>query len=205
MTLLTAVAALVAGALPAASAKPEPEPRRLALHHPYWSAGLRLGGAMPLGDLAIYNGAGPSAGLDLAYQGTAEVATAFYLAYSTQPYKLGGQATPLNTLGLGVRLMYELTRVEAVNAWVGAGGGYYLVQRTRQNLKQPVVIPLQYEAGAESTGGLGLGLWAGSAYQWSPSLALTLELGLVSIGLAGGTADTVTLGLPALGLRYDFF
>lgn len=213
-TLLIALLAL-AGSLSAASPydQPTPEPtptpipadsKWFAFHKPYWSLGMKGGGALPLGELSTYNGTGPFGGVDLIYQGTRDLGTNFFFSYSSQPYKLGGGATPLNNIGLGVRLLYQVMQVEALNAWIGAGGGYYITQRTRQVLVQPVTTPVKYAAEQQNTGGLGLSFCFGTSYLITDNLAFTIDLSVVNIALAGGTADSVSIGTPALGLRYDF-
>jgi hypothetical protein len=194
----------LAPAVWSAPAEPAADAKWFAFHKPYWALGIKGGAALPLGELATYNGAGGSFGATLTYQGTREVGTDFFVTYSTQPYKLGGGATPLNNVGLGVRLAYELMRVEALSAWVGAGGGYYMTQRTRQVLKQPVSTPVQYEAQAQDSSGLGLSFSFGASYLMTRALALTLDVSLLNIALAGGTADSIMIGMPSAGLRYDF-
>lgn len=192
---------------PTPSPTPTPIPadaKWFAFHKPYWSLGLKGGAALPLGELSTYNGTGGYGAVDVIYQGTRELGTDFFVSYSTQPYKVGGGASNLNNIGFGVKLLYQVMQVEALNAWVGAGAGYYLTQRTRQVLKQPVVSPPQYTAEAQNTGGLGLGFCFGTSYLMTENLALTLDLNLVNVSLAGGTADSITLGHPALGFRYDF-
>lgn len=203
-TLCLVAAAGAAWGAPAQAPRPGKPVKWFALHKPYWSLGLKGGASLPLGELALYNGAGGSFGASLIYQGTRQVGTDFFVTYSSQPYKLGGGATPLNNTGVGVRLIYEVMRVEALNAWVGAGGGYYFTQRTRQVLKQPLTTPLQYAAEAQVAGGLGLAFGFGSSYRVTSALAVTLDVNLLNIALAGGTADSIALGIPSLGLRYDF-
>jgi hypothetical protein len=190
---------------PVATPTPVPaDTQWFAFHKPYWSLGLKGGGALPLGNLSTYNGTGPSAGLDLIYQGTRKLGTDFFALYSTQPYKLGGGASPLNNLALGLKLLYEVTQVEALNAWVGAGAAYVLTQRTQQVLRQPVTTPVQYDPTVQNTGGLGLLFCFGSSFLMTDHVALTMELNVINVALAGGTGDSVLLGLPQAGLRYDF-
>lgn len=197
--------------LPAADVTPSSSPtpiptdaKWVAFFKPYWSLGLKGGAAVPLGELSTYNGSGGLGGADILYQGTRQIGTDFFFLYSTQPYKLGGGATPLNNTGIGVRLLYEVMHVEALNAWVGAGGGYFLTQRTRQVLVEPVTTPPTYKAADQNSGGLGLVFCFGTSYRMTRSLALTLDVSVANVALAGGTADNIALGLPSIGLRYDF-
>jgi hypothetical protein len=200
--LLFSAAVLRAGAL--TSTAEAGDAKWFAFYKPRWSVDLKGGGALPLGDLATYNSTGSSVGADLIYQGTRSVGTDLFISYSSQPYKLGGGASPLNNLGFGLKLLYEVMRVEDLNAWIGAGAGYYLTQRTRQVLVTPVTTPVQYTADSQSTGGLGLLFCFGTSYNMSRHVAITLDVSLVNIALSGGTADSITLGLPTAGLRYDF-
>lgn len=198
-------AAYAAEVAPSPSPTPIPaDAKWVAFFKPYWSLGLKAGAALPLGELSTYNGSGGLGGADLLYQGTRQVGTDFFFLYSTQPYKVGGGATPLNNTGIGVRLLYEVMRVEALNAWVGAGGGYFLTQRTRQVLVEPVTTPPSYQAAGQNSGGFGLVFCFGTSYMMTRTLALTLDVSLANVALAGGTADNIALGLPSIGLRYDF-
>lgn len=202
---IIAILALLSTAASAAEPAGVPaDAKWFAMYKPYWSVGLKGGAALPLGDLATYNGSGSSFGADVIYQGNRTVGTDFFVSYSSQPYKLGGGASPLNNLGFGIKLLYEVMHVEALNAWVGAGAGYYLTQRTRQVLVQPVTTPVQYTAETQSTSGLGLLFCFGTSYLMTRSLALTVDVNVVNVALSGGTADSVTVGMPAGGLRYDF-
>lgn len=197
---------LLAAALVRAE-KPQNEPadaKWFAFYKPYWSLGIKGGAALPLGDLATFNGSGSSFGADVIYQGTRTVGTDLFVSYASQPYKLGGGASPLNTLGFGIKVIYEVMHVEALNAFIGAGAGYYSVQRTKQVLVQPVTTPVQYTAESQSTGGLGLLFCFGSSYLMTRSLAITVDVNVANIALAGGTADSITIALPSAGLRYDF-
>jgi hypothetical protein len=192
-------------AAPTPTATPVPDDTKwFAFHKPYWSLGLKGGASQPLGDLAAYNGGGPSYGVDIIYQGTRTLGTDFFFLYSSQPYKVGGGATPFNNMQLGLRLLYEVSRVEALNAWVGAGAAYVLTQRTRQVLRQPVTDPPAYDAEAQNTGGMGLVFCVGASYLFGDAWAITGDCTISNIALAGGTADNIMLALPTLGLRYDF-
>jgi hypothetical protein len=200
LALLAATAALRA-------VKPVDEPadaKWFALYKPYWSLGIKGGAALPLGDLATYNGSGSNFGADVIYQGTRTVGTDLFFSYSSQPYKLGGGASPLNAMGFGAKLIYEAMHVEALNAFIGAGAGYFLVQRTKQVLVQPVTTPVQYTSEGQSTGGLGLLFCFGSSYLMTRSIAITVDVNVASIALSGGTADSIGIAMPSAGLRYDF-
>jgi hypothetical protein len=201
------LAALLLGAVGLRAAKPADEPadaKWFAMYKPYWSLGLKGGAALPLGDLATYNGTGSSFGADIIYQGTRTVGTDLFFSYASQPYKLGGGASPLNSMGFGAKLIYEAMHVEALNAFIGAGAGYFLVQRTKQVLVQPVTTPVQYTSEGQSTGGLGLLFCFGSSYLVTRSIAVTIDVNVASIALSGGTADSIGIAMPSAGLRYDF-
>lgn len=186
---------------PTPVATPVPDDTKwFAFHKPYWSFGIKGGGSLPLGDLAAYNGGGSAYGADIIYQGTRTVGTDFFFLSSSQPYKNSAAVTNFNNLMLGVRILYEVSRVEALNAWVGGGAAYVLTQRNRQTGALPSTLNIEME----NTNGIGLVFCAGASYLFTDSWAITGDCTVASVALAQGTADNIMLALPTLGLRYDF-
>ena len=169
---------------------------------PSWALALKLGGVLPLGDLAQYNQSGAAVGLDVYYHANADYSVDLFSTYSSQGYKLGG-GQPLTNIGLGAKLLYNLANVDGITWYAGGGLAAYYTQRTHQILETPVLnnTPV-YDPTDESTFGFGVLATLGGRYEFPSGWGLLLELNLATVNLAGGTSDNLLLAEPLAGLSY---
>lgn len=176
--------------------------RGVQLIDPSWAVALKLGGVLPLGDLAQYNQSGAAVGLDAYYHANADYSVDVFTNYSSQGYKLGG-GQPLTNLGLGAKLLYNLANIDGITWYAGGGLAAYYTQRTHQVLQVPVLnnTPV-YDPSNESTFGFGVLATLGGRYEFPSGWGLLLELNLATVNLAGGTSDNLLLAEPLLGLSY---
>jgi hypothetical protein len=172
------------------------------LMDPSWALAVKLGGVLPLGDLAQYNQSGAAVGLDAYYHANADYSVDIFTNYSSQAYKLGG-GQPLTNVGLGAKLLYNLANIDGITWYAGGGLAAYYTQRTRQVLQVPVLnnTPL-YDPSNESTFGFGVLATLGGRYEFPSGWGLLLELNFATVNLAGGTSDNLLLAEPLLGLSY---
>jgi hypothetical protein len=176
----------------------------LSFYKPRWGLSLQGGGAIPLGDLTLYNTSGPAGGFSVLYLPTESMTFGVFAHYSSQGYKLGGGASPLNMMGGGLKLNFEIMRVEALSAFVGAGAGYYAVQRTQQVMVgSSAGVPL-YSPASQSTGGIALIFGFGIGYDFNRHWGLVLDLNVENLSLGGGTSDSLMIAQPNIGLKYIF-
>jgi hypothetical protein len=175
------------------------------LAQPRWSTELKAGAALPLGNLSSYAQPGPVLSLDGIYQASSDFDLDVFLTYSSQAYSVAWGAQALNNLGLGLKLLYHLGEQNGVRWYAGAGLAAYDDQRSLEVVHQPVIGGVAtYDPSPSSSVGLGVLGTLGGRYAFNPHLSLAAELNLVSISLAGGTADNLLLAEPLLGLNYLF-
>ena len=168
-----------------------------------WAMALKLGGAIPMGDLGLYNNSGPAANLDLYYHADDSISIDTFAAYSRQSYK-AGDTQPLDNVGLGIKMLYNLTNLSGVIWYAGAGLAGYYNQRTKQVIVDVVNNKAIFAPTYDTSMGLGVLGVAGARYEYGNGLGLILEMNVVNINLAGGTSDNILLGQPLLGLSYTF-
>jgi hypothetical protein len=172
---------------------------------PRWSTELKAGVALPLGNLSSYAQPGPVLSLDGLYQASSDFDLDVFLAGSSQAYSVAWGAQALNNLGLGLKLLYHLGEQNGVRWYAGAGLAAYYDQRSLEVVHQPVVGGVAtYDPTPNSSFGLGVLGTLGGRYAFNPHLSLSAELNIISISLAGGTADTLLLAEPLAGLNYLF-
>ena len=176
----------------------------VSFYKPRWGLGLQGGGAVPLGDLTLYNTSGGAGSFSLLYLPTETITVDVFASYSTQPYKFGGGASALNMMGGGMKLEFELMRVEALSAFAGAGAGYLAVQRTQQVMVGSLAGLPVYAATTQNTGGIALLFCFGIGYDFSSHWGLLLDLNVINVSLGGGTSDSLMIAQPNVGLKYTF-
>jgi hypothetical protein len=181
---------------------PGPE-SHVSLVDPSWAVALKVGGALPLGDLATYNQSGPAANLDLYYRADASFRVDLSIDYFSEAYRLGAGDQPLSVAGLGLKLLYDMANVQGVVWYLGGGLGGYYVQRTQQVLEVPVLnnTPV-YDPTPNSTMGLGLMGVLGGSYDFENGWGMMVEINVLNINLAGGTSGNMLLAQPVIGLSY---
>lgn len=168
-----------------------------------WAMAVKLGAAVPMGDLGLYNNTGPAANLDLYYHADESISIDTFASYSRQSYK-AGDTQPLDNIGLGVKMLYNFTNLSGVIWYAGAGLAGYYDQRTKQVIADVVNDKAIFAPTYDSSAGLGvLGVF-GARYEYENGLGLILEMNVANINLAGGTSDSILLGQPLLGLSYSF-
>lgn len=193
-------------------ADPSVKVAKLSFYKPRWGLSLKGGGAVPLGDLTLYNTSGPAAGLSLLYLPTESMTVDLFTHYSSQGYKFGGGASALTIAGGGIKLAWEIMRVEALSAFAGAGAGYMAVQRTQQvPVTDSLGVQLKDAGGnlvwsptTQSTGGIALLFCFGIGYDFNRHWGLVLDLNVMNLSLGGGTSDSLMIAQPAIGLKALF-
>jgi hypothetical protein len=181
---------------------------------PYWSAALHLGAAMPLGAMATYNSLGFGAQLDAIYHPAEGVGVvAFVLTGSmpaVKPEDTGstqyiGDGVPMSMMGGGVKGAYTLYRADQMSLSVDAGMGYGSVKRTAHTSVNGTMWPVKWQLSeGPQEGGLILAAGLQATYQVVDDLQLVMALDYYAFELGGGTSDTPQVGLPSIGVQYDF-
>jgi len=174
---------------------------------PQWGAALRGGAALPLGKLTGDNAIGGMTGLDAFYHGTQNTTVDLLGLYVAMPYTAagGGGPTPLTTLGIAVKLDYEVYRADQASAWVGLGVGYIDAQSVQHNVHYPIIDSVvTYDLSTQSSTDLALLACIGADYEFYPHWTVNLELLILSVDSLQGTSNTFQAALPDVFVKYLF-
>jgi hypothetical protein len=205
-------------ARPAPAPAPAPFDAATAAHAgfyvPFWSAALHLTGAMPLGEMSTFNSLGFGAQLDAIYHPAQGVLVDLFAVTASlpavQPPSTNGTvylgtSIPMSLLGAGLKGGYVIYAADQMSLSVDAGMGYGSVQRTAHASINGNHWPVKWqlsqgpqESGLILTGGIQV------TYLIVTDLNLIMALDYMAVELGGGTSDTPQLGLPSIGLQYDF-
>ena len=203
---------------PAATPAPLPFDAGTAVHAgfyvPFWSAALHLAAAMPLGDMSTYNGLGFGAQLDAIYHPAEGVLVdAFALTASlpaVEPASTNstvylGSSDPMSLMGAGLKGGYVVYKADQMSLSVDAGVGYGSVQRTAHASINGNHWPVTWQLSqGPQESGLILAAGVQVTYQVVTDLDLVMALDYLAVELGGGTSDTPQVGLPSIGVQYDF-
>lgn len=207
---IQAVASMMATPRPTPAPSPSPVAADSAVAHagfyvPSWSAALHVAGAMPLGDLSTYNGLGFGVQVDAIYHAAPGVGVLLFAVTSQLPsidpmadgqnLYVGG-SVPTGLLGLGLKGAYTLYQADQMRLIVDAGLGYGSLSRTHRTVT--------WQADTQTQSALLLCGGVEVTYQIVPALDLVMAMDFVAADLAGGTGDMPQIGLPSVGVQYDF-
>ena len=107
---------------------------------------------------------------------------------------------------LGYMGGYAVYRNDQMTLGVNAGMGYGSIQRTAHTVVK--IDHLQDQVTWQLSGSQQSALLLCGGIQVTyaivPSLQLVMALDYVAVDLGGGTSDSPQLGLPSIGLQYDF-
>jgi hypothetical protein len=199
---------------PALAAFNDAEAVHTGFYVPYWSAALHLAGAMPLATTSTYNSLGFGAQLDAIYHPADSVGLDVFALMASMPsidptgdgdHVYLGSSIPTSVMGLGLKGAYTLYKADQMALIVDGGLGYGSVERTQRTVTSPSgQWPIVWHTGSSQTGGLLMVVGLQVTYQIVPELNLVMALDYVAVNLAGGTGDTPQMGLPSVGVQYDF-
>jgi hypothetical protein len=204
------------------AARPTPAPQTGPILHvgnfsPFWSAALRLGAGLPLGDMAKFNGVGAGGQADVFYQAAPATALDVFAGYTGMPATAlpahtsavfyTGAPQPITVLDLGLKGLWQFYDVDAARFFVDGGVGYVSLNRTKETAAIGVPGPGETtwtEGSGPSISGLLLTAGLGITYELIPSLKLLGEVDFNAVDLSGGTGDMPQYAQPSVGLQYDF-
>jgi hypothetical protein len=198
---------------PMATAVPTPAPSYgiSAAHYEVYqdtlSVDLKVGAALPMGDLAANNNTGWSGGLGLVYGASSLVDGAFELSYASMPYKLTVSAQPQTSMGIGVKAILKLLHDQQLSVNVEGGLGYYFehVAVDEDAGPSPVNPAIRLTVpGYKDSNGMGFSLGLAIQYQVTPHFAVQALADATQVNLDGGTGDTPLYMTPSLNFKYTF-
>jgi hypothetical protein len=171
------------------------------------SVDLKLGVALPMGDLAANNNTGWSGGLGLVYGASSLVDGAFEISYASMPYKLTVSAEPQTSLGVGVKAILKVLKDQQLSVNIEGGLGYYFehVAVDEDAGPSPINPAIRLTVpGYKDSSGMGFTLGLAICYQWTPNFAVQAVADATQVNLDGGTGDTPLYMTPSLNLKYTF-
>jgi hypothetical protein len=203
-------------------ARPTPTPVQGPILHvgdfsPYWSAGLRVGAGLPLGDMTKYNNVGFGSQADVLYQVAPNTALDLFAIFTDMPsaglpepthavYYIG-TAEPTTVVALGLKGLWQFYGTDDARFFVDAGLGFVSLNRTHETAATdvPGLGDTTWTAGSGSAiNGLLLTAGLGVSYQLLSNLNLLGEVDFNDVDLSGGTGDMPQFAQPMVGLSYDF-
>lgn len=176
------------------------------MHQDTMSLAIEGGAALPLGDMAKYNTAGYSVGLDLIYGASAIVDGAFFMSYASMPYSLTTAAQPQTSTGLGVKAIIKVLHDQKLSINVDGGIGYYFVNvatNPQIGIDPKTQLPILGTV-YQTQGGVGFDLGLEAALHFTPKFAASLKVEAVQVSLDGGTGTTSQYVMPSVGITYTF-